>query len=521
MGQTIQLTGEILAQTARRLPGKTAIHDGDRQMTYGALDLAANRVANGLLSAGFGPGSRIGLLSPNTIEFAQVYFGSARAGTLLVTLSTRYTAKELAGVLTRAKIDALFVHPDFMALFNGIDTPLPGLRKVWTLPEIPALPEKAGTTFDSFFDDQSDSPPGVAIDPASAFCMTLTGGTTGIPKGVVVSHRSRALSAASAVEAYGLQENDVTGIVTPMFHIAALFVWFQPAVLAGATMVFMQSWNPHEFADLADRHGITAITTVPTQLNDLISREGIDLGKLGTLRRAIHGGAPMTPDLLDRLTAALPQTEFVDNYGQSEAGPLTALRRHWFPDKLHTVGRPMPGVELAIFDIEGRKLPIGETGEVVTRSPHIMLGYDDNPELTKTVLRGADGWLWTGDIGKLDDDGFLTIVDRSKDIIIVGGENVYPQEVENAVCEHPSVLECAVFGIPDERLGEVPAAHVVLADDTAIDEHDLIEFSATQISRQKRPRKIVFVESLPKTPVGKVKKNELREPYWKDTGRTI
>lgn len=522
MSHTPRLTGEILDQTARRFPDKTAVVDGGRQISYGALDQAANRVANGLIAAGYRPGERIGLLAPNCIEFAEVYFGSARAGTVLVTMSTRYTSADIAGVIDRAGVTALFLHADYADLFAAITPRPPGLKDVWLFGgPTPAGDASSYAPFDAFIAAADPAPPAVTLDPDQAFCMTLTGGTTGIPKGVVVSHRSRVLSAYSAVEAYGLTADDVVGVITPMFHIAALFVWFQPAVLAGASMVFMAKWDPVRFADLTARHGITAITTVPTQLSDLLTRDGVDITKLATLRRAIHGGAPMTPDLLNRLTAALPAIEFIDNYGQSEAGPLTALRRKQFPDKIHTVGKAMPGVELAIFDAAANPLPVGESGEVATRSRHLMLGYDNNAALTDTVFRHGREWLLTGDIGRLDEDGFLTIVDRSKDIIIVGGENIYPQEVEKALCEHPHVLECAVFGVPDDRLGEVPAAHVVLDDPGSLSEDDLIAFAMARIGRHKRPRLIVFVDSLPKTPVGKIKKNELRAPYWRDAGRQI
>lgn len=522
MSHIPRLTGEILDQTARRFPDKTAIIDGDRRITYRELDESANQVANALIAAGYRSGDRVGLLSPNSIEFAQVYFGSARAGTVLVAMSTRYTSADVAGIVERTGIAGLFVHGDYAGLLAALEPRPEDLRNVWLFGGAPAADQKPSyQSFVRFIADAAPAAPGVALDPDQAFCMTLTGGTTGIPKGVLVSHRARVLSAESAVEAYGLTADDVAGVITPLFHIAALFVWFQPAVLAGASMVFMQKWDPVLFADLTARHGITAITTVPTQLGDLLTRDGVDIAKLATLRRAIHGGAPMTPDLLNRLSAALPEVEFVDNYGQSEAGPLTALRRKLYPDKIHTVGKAMPGVELAIFDATDNPLPVGASGEVATRSQHLMLGYDNNPELTESVFRHGRKWLLTGDIGRLDADGFLTIVDRSKDIVIVGGENIYPQEIEKAITEHPRVLECAVFGIPDARLGEIPAAHVVLDEPGSLSEDVLIDFVTTRIARNKRPRLVVFVESLPKTPVGKIRKNELREPYWRESGRRI
>jgi fatty-acyl-CoA synthase len=306
-----------------------------------------------------------------------------------------------------------------------------------------------------------------------------------------------------------------------MFHAAGLFVWFQPAIMLGCTCVLQSGWNAERFVALVERHAVTGALLVPTQLADLIVHPAFAPDRLRTLRHINYAGAPMPLVLYDRLAAALPNVAFTENYGQSETGPLT-IRRAFHPhDRRASSGRPPHNVETRVVDAEGREVPPSVLGEIVTRGTHLLKEYWGEPEQTAALFRGGDGWLWTGDIGMRDADGFITLVDRSKDMIVSGGENIYPTEIENALYEHEAVLECAVFGIPDERWGEVPAAHVVLRGGARVAEQALIAFVAERIARHKRPRMIVFVDSLPKTALGKVQKNVIRAPYWEGRSRGV
>jgi acyl-CoA synthetase (AMP-forming)/AMP-acid ligase II len=259
---------------------------------------------------------------------------------------------------------------------------------------------------------------------------------------------------------------------------------------------------------------ITAAFLVPSQLNDLITNRGFSNVPLKTLRNIGYAGAPMGRALAERIRLALPGVMFTENYGQSEACPITIRCEKHGAEKRDTVGRAASNAEIGIVDEEGNLLPSGEIGDIVTRGDQVFDEYFNDPQETSEAFRLAHGWLLTGDVGFLDDDGFLTLVDRSKDMLVSGGENVYPAEIENTLYQHDAVVECAVFGIPDERWGEVPAAHVVLVSDAAVSEEELIDFCATKIARFKRPRVVRFVSELPKTAVGKIRKNELREPYW-------
>ncbi|HEX2115859.1 MAG TPA: AMP-binding protein, partial [Alphaproteobacteria bacterium] len=320
---------------------------------------------------------------------------------------------------------------------------------------------------------------------------------------------------------FGLDERDICLVATPMFHAAGLFVWFQPAVMLGCTCVMLGGWNAERFIELVERHAATGALLVPTQLGDLIANPAFSRERLRTLRHINYAGAPMPLALYDRLTEALPNVAFTENYGQSETGPMT-IRRAFHPrDRRATSGRPPHNVETKVVDASGREVPPGVHGEIVTRGTHLLKEYWGDPEQTAALFRGGDGWLWTGDIGVRDADGFITLVDRSKDMIVSGGENIYPTEIENALYEHEAVLECAVFGVPDERWGEVPAAHVVLRAGAQVTEDALIAFAAARIARHKRPRLIKFVEELPKTAIGKVQKNVIRAPYWQGRSRAI
>ncbi len=352
------------------------------------------------------------------------------------------------------------------------------------------------------------------------FAITFTGGTTGIPKAVVVSHAARYASALTATTRFGFQSDDIVGVATPLFHAAGLFVCFAPAILLGATTVLLRSWSPDRFIDLIEREGVTATLMVPTQLGDLISHPGFSAQRVASLRKVSYAGAPMSPSLFARVRTALPNTEFSENYGQSETGPLTVRRAADPSEKFHTVGRRCAGVEVEILRDDGTVAAAGEVGEIVTRGPHVLSEYFGEPALTAQSFCHGN-WLRTGDVGYFDAQGFLVLVDRLRDIIICGGENIYPAEIENALYRHPAVAECAAFGIPDDRSGELPAAHVVLRQNADVTDTALIEFCATQIARHKRPRLVKVVSSLPRTPLGKIHRGAIRSEYWVGRSRAI
>jgi acyl-CoA synthetase (AMP-forming)/AMP-acid ligase II len=513
------LVGDILHNSAARAPDRIALIGRGRRLTYAEFEQSANRLANALLDLKLDKGAKVAILSANRPDYAIAYFAIAKTPYVSAHCSTRSIASELVYVLSRVEADVLILEADFSRMMQEV---LPELSKTPTLILLDESTELEGATYiDDFVDGFSADVPADAPDESDGLAITLTGGTTGFPKAVLVSHKARCASAVAAAEEFGLNENDIVMASTPLFHTAGLFVWFGTAVLQGTTIVFPDAWDPVSFMQLVEAENVTAAFLVPSQLNDLITHPEFSVERLKTLHNIGYAGAPMSRALFDRVKSMLPHVSFTENYGQSEACPITIRCEQHGEEKLGTVGKAASNAELGIVDEEGSPLPAGEIGDIVTRGAQVFDEYFNDPDETAAAFRLADGWLLTGDVGFVDEDGFLTLVDRSKDMLVSGAENVYPVEIENALYQHEAVAECAVFGIPHERWGEVPAANVVLSPNASISEDELIDFCATRIARFKRPRLIKFVDSLPKTAVGKIRKNELRAPYWEGHNKKI
>ncbi len=492
--------GEILRRAARRAPEKTAIIADGQRLDYRAYDRLANRFANVLIAQGVGPGDRIATVLFNSPEYGVVHFGNARAGSVLVHIPPLYAAAEIAEIVERTRPRLLVVDA---AIQNRIGAEVRSA--------VPTVMVAGSADLEDALATVSDRPPDRAIDPAAPVAMTFTGGTTGRPKGAVVSHTARYVSAASTAREHRITERDVVGVVVPMFHAVGLMIWYQAAILRGSTAVIFRRWDPEEFIAATERHGISSVFLVPVQVRDLLRSPAFDRKRLASLRNIGVGGAPTPPGLIEECREALPHCGYTDHYGQSETGPLTILKPHDTKAHAGTVGRPAEGVELRIVDADGNPVPPGTVGELITRGPYLMEGYFGDEEETARYFR--DGWGWTGDLGRADEDGYITLVGRSREIIISGGFNIHPSEVESALASHPAVEDCTVFGVPDERWGEAPVAYVVCAAD--ISGNDLIAHCTDRLARYKRPREIVFVSTIPRTPSGKVQKPLLRAAYLK------
>jgi len=510
------LVGDFLQNSAERAADRLALIGRSQRLTYAQFDEQANRLANALLDLELSKGAKVAILSTNCPEYAIAYFGIAKTPYVSAHCSTRSAASELAYVLNKIEAEVLFFESRFVSLIEDVLPDLDNPIKLIVLDrdsdQAAQLPD--AVYLDEFISGKSADAPGIPQDENDGLAITLTGGTTGLPKAVLVSHKARCASAIAAAEQFGLDETDIVVASTPLFHTAGLFVWFGTAVMVGTTIVLPDDWDAVGFMRLVEREKITAAFLVPSQLNDLVTHSEFSAKPLKSLRNIGYAGAPMGRALFERIRAALPHVAFTENYGQSEACPITIRCERHGDDKLGTVGRAASNAEIGVVDQDGNLLKAGQTGDIVTRGDQLFEGYFNDPEETAKAFSLKDGWLLTGDVGFIDEDGFLTLVGRSKDMLVSGGENVYPAEIENILNQHEAVDECAVFGIPDDRWGEVPAAYVVLSSGAAATEDELIEFCKERIARFKRPRIVKLVESLPKTSVGKIQKNELREPYW-------
>jgi fatty-acyl-CoA synthase len=518
------LAGDVLRRTARRLPRKTAILCGDERLDYASLDAAANRFAQALIRHGVGKGDVVTIMSANLPEYGIAFYGAARAGAVLANLNARGHAAEVARVLALVEPKLALVEASLLPIFEA------GRLKAASDCRVVAFGQGAASSGDNgrgvlaladFIAAASEEEPRLALDEDHPLGLTFTGGTTGLPKGVLVSHRARGMSALACIVDFDLEERDIAAVTTPMFHSAGLYIWFHPAMMVGASAMLLPRWNCEAFMSEAARHGATAALLVPTQLNDLVKHPDFDSERLRSLRKINHAGMPMPMALIDHVRRVMPWVELTDNYGSSEAGAMTARRHHHLPDKARSVGRPVFNVEIAIRAPDGKELPTGEIGEVTTRGEHLMMGYYKDPKGTSAAYKSGDDWFWTGDLGYRDEDGFILLVDRSKDVIVQGGENIFPLEIENALYQHPAVQECAVVGAPDERLGEVPVAHVVLRAGMSLTAEEMVDFCLARLARHKRPRRVSFVDALPKSPVGKIQKHKIRDLYWSGRNRRI
>jgi len=527
------LTGDMLRRSCERFPNKLALIRDATRITYAELDAAANRFTRALLQLGLPKGSKVAILSRNLPEYAIAFFGAARSGLVLVNVSVLYAPDELAWVLQKADVQVLVFDALFVPKVGQVLPLCPAIARVVRIdsPEtVGAAPDPwpvgvpAPIGFGAFIGAQSADDPGVSLDEDDPFCMTYTGGTTGRPKGVLCSHRARAVTAHTVVVEEALDERDVVAIVTPMFHVAALNIMFQPAMLVGATVTFVTPWSPEKFMATCERDAVTAAFMVPTQANTLVSHAGFDAAALASWRKLSFAGAPMPDWVQVDLRKKLPGLRLTQIYGQSEMGVLTALRHWYLPQHLGSIGRQAFNIDIGLFDQQGRPVAPGALGEIASRGDNLMLEYYNEPEQTAAFYKFPDrlpGWGFTGDVGTIDASGFVTLVDRAKDMLISGGENVYPKEIEDVLYQLPEIAECAVFGVPDAKFGELPAAYLLLKPGASLDEARVLAHVASHLARLKRPRLIRFVTEFPKTPIGKIQKNLLKEPFWQGRERKL
>lgn len=519
------LTGDMLRRSAARFPVKPAIifrgpEGAQRVLAYRELDAQANQLAHALLALGLPKGAKVSVLSRNLPEYGVVFFGVARTGLVLNNVSILYAADELAWVLNKSDAEVLIVDAAFAERLPAVRAQCPGLRHVVLIgPEQKAASDQSehaqsAIHFEALIAGQPTTPPEAELDERDPFCMTYTGGTTGRPKGVLVSHRAREVTAHTVVVEERLVPEDVVAIVTPLFHVAALNIMFQPAVLIGATCVFVTPWSPTAFIDACEAERITAAFMVPTQANTLVTHAAFDPMRLASWTKLSFAGAPMPDWVQVELMARLPQLKLTQIYGQSEMGVIAALPAHLLPAKLGSVGRQPFNVDLAVLRPDGTPVAVGEIGEVATRGDNMMTEYYNEPEQTAAFFKMGDGWGLSGDVATIDADGCITLVDRAKDMLISGGENVYPKEIEDAIYSLPQVAEVAVFGIPDDKFGEVPAAYILLRPGAELTEAEVVARCEAQLARLKRPRLVKFVDGFPKTPIGKIQKTVLKEPFW-------
>jgi acyl-CoA synthetase (AMP-forming)/AMP-acid ligase II len=520
MAHDFETLAELTAAHASATPGKTAVRFEGRSLTYAALHEQVLRCVAALRAEGVTAGDRVGWLGLNHPDFVVVMSACFRIGAVLVAINARLVAREIAYILGDAGIGILISEVQFLAVAEDARATA-GVAAI-------VLIDAPNGEHPAFADWIAGHAPDAAAHPAAAEDIALqlyTSGTTGFPKGALLSHRALLGTIGKGAltgEAWSRwDEADVCLVAMPLFHIGGTG-WALHALHAGATMVILPRPDIAGIVGAVANEAITKMFAVPAVLAAILQHLETAPADLGSLTELLYGASPIPLDILRRSMAAFPNASFIQCYGATETSGTVV----YLPPEDHEVagnarmlgcGKPFPGNDIRIIDSDGRDLPTGTVGEVAIRSVSTMSGYHHNPDATAKAL--VDGWYLTGDAGFVDADGYLTLFDRVKDMIVSGAENIYPAEVENVLHEHPGVVDCAVIGVPDARWGEAVKAIIVRSGEVTAD--DLIAFARQRIAGYKVPKSVDFIDVLPRNASGKILKKDLRAPYWPQDGRQV
>ncbi len=500
----------LLKETAEKHPDNLAIIFGDKRITYEELNAVSDRLAVALMKIGVKKGDRVALLLPNIPQFIVSYFGVLKAGAVITAISPQFKERELQYQLNNSEAETIITLDSLYPTVKGVKEKT-RLKRVILI----GFEEPDVYSFQELINKSSRKPPKLEINPKEDLAaLQYTGGTTGLPKGAMLTHfnlLSNAVAFATWLQLREGKERFLTAL--PMFHIYGMTTSMNAAVYAAGTIVLVPRFDPKEILETIEKHQITVFCGVPTMYIVVINHPEVARHNLSSIRFCVSGGSTLPPDVQRRFMD-LTGGVLIEGYGLSEASPVTHVNP---PDptmrtvKIGSIGLALPDTEAKIMDPEtdATTLPPGELGELVVRGPQVMDGYWRMPEETANTLKG--GWLHTGDLAKMDEDGYVYIVDRKKDLIKYKGYSVYPREVEDVLYEHPAVKICAVVGNPDPIAGEVPKAFIVLKDGANATEEEIVGFIKEKVAPYKRVREVECRESLPMTSVGKVLRKKLRE----------
>jgi long-chain acyl-CoA synthetase len=530
----------MLRHHAEETGDRPMLHLGDHTVTWAEEHRRAGVVAQALRAEGIGPGDRVAFLDRNGLGYFDTLFGAALTGAVHVAVNWRLAPAEMAAVIDDARAPVLAVAPEFLPCLSAMESTLPAVRRVVVLDDagdgtvgtdgvVSAIGDGMAPRLvaaSEWLADHDAADPGWHGGPEAVSMQLYTSGTTGLPKGVMLTNANLATAIGFAGHTFLIDETTVSLVAMPLFHIGGSG-WALCSLSRGGRAVLLRDVDSAELLRLVEGHRITEMFVVPAVLMILLATPDIERRDLSSLRNVFYGASPIAEDVLVRCMERFG-CDFTQVYGMTETtGAVTALpaadhdptgpRRYL----LRSAGRPHPEVELRIVDPDSDEVvEAGVVGEVQTRSPYNMLGYWQKPDDTATTV-DDEGWLRTGDAGYLDEDGYLFLHDRIKDMIVSGGENIYPAEVENVVLANPAVADAAVIGVPDEVWGETVKAVVVAAPGAEVDEAALIAFCRDRLAHYKCPTSVDVVVTLPRNPSGKLLKREIREPFWAGHGRHI
>lgn len=497
---------ELLSVQAQKYGTKTFLFFQDQEISYADLEKFSNQTAHDLINRGVQKGDRVGLLLVNCPEFLYTFFGIMKAGAVAVPINVLLKPPEVAYILTNAKAKGLVMGALFAAAGDYLKSHCPDLGWIQTVKE--AQPKQ--TVADSLKKFQESAPwiNVAATDPAG---VIYTSGTTGFPKGAVLTHKNYLFDVAGfAVKL--MSEKDRFLCILPLFHVNGQVITTLGPLFAGGSMILMDKFNPKEFFPTLAKHKATAFSAVPSIYAVLLNLPDSQKYDLSSLRFCVCGAAPMPVEIFEAFEKKF-NAYILEGYGLSEGTCVSSVNPIDGKRKVGSIGLPIEKQKMKVVDDNGEDLPPGKVGEIVIQGDNVMSGYYDNPDETAKALK--NNWLHTGDLAYQDEDGYFFIVGRKKEMIIRGGENIYPKEIEERLYRHPALAEATVVGLPDKRWGEEVAAFVVLKEGQTASSKDLLEFCRQSLADYKCPRKFYFVNALPKTATGKVQKLKLKEDFLK------
>lgn len=503
--------GYMLLRNVYGHPDKLAVVFGNKRYTYKVFSQRVNRLANALLKGGIAKGDKVAYLLNNCSEFAEISFAVSKIGALSVPLNFRLKEEEIGYIIENSDSSFIFFGPEFK---ENITKLLPGCSKVKK-----AIQVGGNSEYDELLQASSPQEPSVLVMEDDEHSIMYTSGTTGFPKGAVHTHKSRIWNSLNMLVDTGLRGTDILAITTPLFHIAAGHTMLFSTIFIGGTVVILAGFSLSEFFEVIQKEKITALFAVPTMFLRLLEHPQLRDYDFSSLRLLFTGGAVISVELKEKLMQAFPRATLDDLMGLTEGGPLTTFLPHRDAfRKPGSVGRAHFSQMVRVVNEKGEDVKGEEVGEIIVKGPAVMKEYYNNSEATAKALR--DGWLYTGDLAQVDEEGYQYLTVRRTDLIISGGENVYPAEIEKVLLLHPAVQEAAVIGIKDKEWGERVMAVVVLREGERPTGEELLSFCKGKLAGYKRPCNIAFVDELPKNQLGKVLYKELRNHFEKgDDGR--
>ena len=509
-----QTLGDLLRRSAARNPHKTAIVCGDVSWTYAEFDALCNRLANGLAASGIRSGERVAILSRNSHGFAAVRFALAKMGAVIVPINFMLNAEEVAYILRHSGAKVLCVGPDMIELARAAathDTQV--ARMIWVPGEDPATPPAGMEHFEGLLSADASEPVS-DVTAQSLLQIIYTSGTESLPKGAMLTHDAVCWEYVSCLVEGEVAGRDLILHALPLYHCAQLDVFLGPGVYTGATNVITSKPVPDNLLALIEKHKVSSFFAPPSIWIALLRSPKFDATDLSSLEKGYYGAAIMPVAVLKELSRRIPQIRLWNFYGQTEIAPVaTVLYPHEQERKAGSAGRAAINVETRVVDDQMRDVAVGEVGEIVHRSPQLLSGYFNDPERTAAAFEGE--WFHSGDLGVIDEEGYITVVDRKKDMIKTGGENVASREVEEMIYRLPAVSEVSVIGLPHPYWIEAVTAVIVVKPGETLTEDDVIGFCKEHMAHFKVPKAVVFTDALPKNPSGKVLKREIRTRYEK------